>query len=73
MMDKKWRLMFVMTVIVVGVWTVIFISKDAINQLWVIEDRRNWIDRCVIEQWESTGEHRVGVRDYCLAEYRQTR
>jgi NADH:ubiquinone oxidoreductase subunit 3 (subunit A) len=67
MMDKKWRPMFIMAVIAVGAFTAIFIFKDAIN------GRRNWIDRCVVEQWESTGEHRVDMRAYCLAKYRQTR
>ena len=51
-------------VIVLGVFGAFF--KNDINS------RRNWIDICVIEQWESTGERHVGARDYCLAKYRQT-
>jgi hypothetical protein len=59
--------MFLAGVIAAAVIVTAVISKDTINS------RRNWIDQCVVEQWESTGERHIGVRDYCLAKYRQTR
>lgn len=65
--SKTRRSMFVMALIAVGFIMITAIFKDAI-QGW-----RNWIDLCVIEQGESTGERCMGVRDYCLAKYRQTR
>ena len=61
------RSMFIAALVTVAIFGTIIIFGDAI---W---GQRNWIDLCVVEQWETTGEHHLGVRDYCLAKYRQTR
>ena len=66
-MGKEWRLLFIMVVIMVAAIGTGVIFSDA------FQGKRNWIDQCVVQEWESTGERHVGVRDYCLAKYRQTR
>jgi hypothetical protein len=37
--------------------------------------KHDWIDQCVIQEWEKNPPRsgNTGVRDYCVAKYRQTR
>lgn len=64
--NGRWAMFFTVGIVLVfGIVTIIL--ADAQN------GKRNWIDQCLIEQWESTGKRHIGVRDYCLAKYRQTR
>ena len=67
MTNKDARNLFLLGVILATILITGAIFGDS------FKGRRNWIDLCVIEQWETTGEHRIGVRDFCLAKFRQTR
>lgn len=62
-----WVALLVAIVTMATVAVVIIVSIDTIRI------KRGWIDQCVVQEWESTGGRHLGVRDYCVAKYRQMR
>ncbi len=60
-----WPMCFMVAISVAAIASIL-IFRDA------IQSKQDWLDQCVVQEWESTGERHVGIMDYCISKYRQT-